>query len=99
MKFEDFKHSLKQTAPQASWSSPLQALWWDGKGNWEAAHDTLQADDSKTSAWVHAYLHRKEGDPANARYWYNRADRAVSTLALEAEWEEISKVLLAEAES
>jgi hypothetical protein len=96
MSIDEFKASLERSAPPAHLSIPLQALWWDGRGNWEKAHDALQADASQSSAWVHAYLHRKEGDNSNARYWYNRAARAVSTLGLEAEWQEISQALLAE---
>ncbi len=75
--------------------APLRALWHDGKGDWEAAHRIAQEDDSRDSAWVHAYLHRKEGDISNARYWYARAGRAAHPGSLEEEWREMARNLLA----
>jgi hypothetical protein len=90
-------NEFKRLEPNAQGLSiPLKALLLDAAGDWEAAHNILQDNDSQTAAWVHAYLHRKEGDAANARYWYNRAARAFPKLPLEAEWEEIATVLLEE---
>jgi hypothetical protein len=91
---------FKRLEPSArGLSIPLKALLLDARGDWEAAHVALQDDDSQAAAWVHAYLHRKEGDAANARYWYNRAARAFPKMPLPAEWEEIATVLLGESEA
>jgi hypothetical protein len=76
-------------------SLPLQALWYDAQGEWEPAHDLAQAAASPEGDWVHAYLHRKEGDPGNARYWYAQAGRPVFTGALDDEWAAIAVELLA----
>jgi hypothetical protein len=73
----------------------LRALWREAKGEWEAAHRIAQEDDSRDAAWVHAYLHRKEGDLSNARYWYARARRAAHAGSLEEEWRNIVSDLLA----
>lgn len=72
----------------------LRALWLDAKGDWEGAHAAAQADGSRDGAWVHAYLHRKEGDAMNAGYWYARAGRPAATGDLRTEWEEIARALL-----
>jgi hypothetical protein len=91
---EDFQGSLHHAAPPAGLPPLLVALWWDGKGQWSRAHEIAQDDDSSNAAWVHAYLHRKEGDTGNAEYWYRRAQRSPSTLPLEEEWKEIVTALL-----
>ena len=95
---EDFQRSLHQAAPPAGLPPLLVALWWDGKGQWSRAHEIAQEDDSPTAdpnaAWIHAYLHRKEGDASNADYWYSRARRSPSTLPHEEEWKEIVTALL-----
>jgi hypothetical protein len=70
-------------------SGPLRALWEDARGNWDRAHEIAQEIDDKTGAWIHAYLHRKEGDEGNAAYWYGRAGQPVAVGTLEAEWEQI----------
>jgi len=75
-------------------SGALAALLQDTAGNWEAAHDAAQADETPAGAWVHAYLHRKEGDLGNAGYWYRRAGRPVAKGELAAEWEQIAGALL-----
>lgn len=89
-----FRASLARPAPPAAIAAPLAALWWDAKGDWTRAHEAAQAGDDAGSAWVHAYLHRKEGDLSNARYWYARAGRPAATGALEAEWAAIAAALL-----
>jgi hypothetical protein len=89
-----FLASLNETRPPAGASLALQALWWDGKGDWDRAHEHAQADPAAAGAWVHAYLHRKEGDLANARYWYSRAGRPPAADSLEAEWRRIAEELL-----
>ncbi len=82
----EFQDSLQSEAPPATLSLPLQALWWDAKGDWARAHECAQADPGPAGAAVHAYLHRKEPDLANASYWYRRAGRAPATGALQDEW-------------
>jgi hypothetical protein len=86
--------SLRDGAPPAAISLPLQALWWDAKGDWAKAHECAQAEPGPTGAAVHAYLHRKEPDLANARYWYNRAGRPPAEGSLEKEWETLAIELL-----
>ena len=82
-------------APPDGLSPPLLGLWWDRRGDWERAHEAVAADEEgREAAWVHAYLHRREGDLGNARYWYRRAGRPASMASLEAEWDEIAAALL-----
>ena len=84
-------------APPDGLSVPLLALWWDRRGDWERAHAIAAEDEEgRDAAWVHAYLHRREGDPDNARYWYRRAARPASAASLEAEWDDIAAALLPE---
>ena len=86
---------LSDPAPPDGLALPLAALWWDRRGDWQRAHDAVAADeDGRAAAWVHAYLHRREGDAGNARYWYRRAGRPVATAPLDAEWDEIAAALL-----
>jgi hypothetical protein len=92
---ERFRAALLRDTPPAGWSRALQALWYQGKGDWERAHQLAQAQDNADGAWVHAYLHRTEGDVANARYWYRRAGREPSTLSLDKEFTAIAAALLA----
>ncbi len=99
MDFEAFKESLEQATPPAGTSSALQALWRQAKGEWHAAHELAQAQDDAVGAWVHAYLHRVEGDLRNAGYWYRRAERPASEKPLAQEWEEIARALLRGRES
>jgi hypothetical protein len=72
----------------------LQAMWYDHQGNWEASHNIAQEINSREGSWVHAYLHRKEGDQSNAMYWYHLAGKNMPSITLEKEWEEIVKALL-----
>ena len=72
----------------------LLALWWDAKGDWERAHEIAQDVSGADGAWVHAYLHRREGDLGNAAYWYRRAGRKVATGDSRVEWEGIVGELL-----
>lgn len=94
MDLSSFRASTLNDAPAASMSLPLQALWWDAKGDWSKAHECAQADHGSDGAAVHAYLHRKEPDLANARYWYNRANRTPATGTLEAEWDALVREFL-----
>ncbi|MEZ5787182.1 MAG: hypothetical protein R3D62_12130 [Xanthobacteraceae bacterium] len=93
----DFRRSLAGRNPPGSLGGPLAALWWAAKGEWDKAHAIAQDDDGADAAWVHAYLHRVEGDLGNARYWYARARRAPAAGPTEAEWEAIVVALLADA--
>jgi hypothetical protein len=95
MNFDLFKQSLLQTEPPINLSLPLKSLWYDAKGDWHTAHDLINDLEDKTSAWVHAYLHRKEGDIGNAGYWYRRAGKQAPTLSLKDEWAELVKSLSA----
>jgi hypothetical protein len=94
MNFETYRASLKSAAPPAESNVYLQSLWHDAKGDWETSHTIIQDVNDKTAAWIHAYLHRKEGDVFNANYWYNKAGRRMPGYTLEKEWEEIVKELL-----
>src|SRR5229473_8476155 len=96
MNLDEFKNSLTLEQPPAGISPCLAALWFDGKGDWEKSHQIAQDIETNDGAWVHAYLHRKEGDPGNARYWYNRAGRSMPEHSLEKEWEELAGTLIQE---
>ncbi len=91
---EEFRKSTAQTQPPVTGSAALQAMWYDAKGDWQQAHTLAQSQDDATGAWVHAYLHRVEGDLSNAGYWYRRANKAVCTEPLADEWEQIVGALL-----
>jgi hypothetical protein len=93
MDVSGFRASLAADAPP-SVSRPLLALWHAAKGDWNRAHETVMDDRTQDGAWVHAYLHRVEGDLGNAGYWYRRAGKTVATVPLDAEWTEISTALL-----
>jgi len=79
-------------------SPELSALWRDRQNQWDAAHTAAQAAGNRDGDWVHAYLHRKEGDPSNAAYWYRRAGRPVAKGTLDEEWTAIARELLARGE-
>jgi len=93
MTLEEFR-GLAGGRPPPGISGALLALHHDARGDWEAAHQSAQAVDTPDGAWVHAYLHRKEGDAGNAGYWYRRAGRRVPACSLESEWEQIACELL-----
>jgi hypothetical protein len=96
MTLDEFRSSLRAApAPPAGLPPLLQALWHDAVGDWDRAHQLAQEVESKAGAWVHAYLHRKEGDASNAAYWYRRAAREVCVDSLEQEWATIANALLA----
>jgi len=91
MDLQLFKQSLSSPQPPSGTSVYLLALWEDGKGNWEQSHNLIQDLTDKTAAWIHAYLHRKEGDIWNADYWYSKAGRKRPSVSLEEEWETITE--------
>jgi hypothetical protein len=98
MTLEQLRASLSQPEPPAVLPPLLAALWWDAKGDWNQAHKIAQAivqtEESTDAAWVHAYLHRKEGDAANSAYWYSRAHQPRCSLPLDEEWKQIVSALL-----
>ncbi len=95
MNLLEFKESLGNTNPPSELGLSLQALWQDAKSGWKAAHELVQEhEDDASCNWVHAYLHRKEGDLANAGYWYRRVNKPVYKNSLEEEWADISTALL-----
>ncbi|MDN3667892.1 hypothetical protein QWY93_00870 [Echinicola jeungdonensis] len=95
MSLDKFQKSIKSDKkPSDDLSVPLQSLWWDGKGDWDKAHDLVNEKSDTASAHVHAYLHRKEGDLSNASFWYRRAGKPISELDLEKEWEQLVVELL-----
>ena len=94
MTLHEFRESLTATEPPVGLTHALAGLWWDGKGNWERAHESAQQDEGVEGSWVHAYLHRKEGDQNNAAYWYRRAGKPMCPESLDAEWLGIARALL-----
>ncbi|MCO5949845.1 hypothetical protein [Mucilaginibacter flavidus] len=81
-----FKTSLNDSEPDAGLTVQLKSLWYDAKGNWDLAHAQVDHLSDPESAWVHAYLHRKEGDTGNADYWYRRAAQRRPAVSLQEEW-------------
>ena len=89
-----FSDSLKQDAPDPQFSPILKSLWYDAKGDWEQAHAQVDQLNDRDSAWVHAYLHRKEGDIWNADYWYARAKKTRPNCSLADEWAQLVEALV-----
>ncbi len=96
MDFAAFRGSLHGEGPPAGLGPALDALWHAAKGDWDAAHRLAQAQHDEAGAWVHAYLHRVEGDLPNADHWYRRAGKPPSSVPLKQEWDEIAGALLGE---
>ncbi len=94
MTLQQFRDSLLGANPPEECGLALAGLWWDAKGDWTKAHESAQQDEGPAGAWVHAYLHRKEGDASNAKYWYQRAGKMMARTSLEEEWNEIAAALL-----
>jgi hypothetical protein len=97
MNLAAFLQSLSDADPPAGLTPALEALWRDARGDFESAHRLAQADEGGAGDWVHAYLHRKEGDAGNAFYWYRRAGKPFSRETLDGEWRSIAAALLAQA--
>ena len=89
MQFDEFINSTKEDAPPQSLSEPLQAMWHARKADWETAHNIAQSISTELGSWIHAYLHRVEGDLSNAGYWYKRAGKPPHSGSTEAEADEI----------
>lgn len=94
MTLDELRATLTSATPPPSVTGALLALWHDAKGNWDAAHRVAQEIEDADGAWVHAFLHRKEGDQSNAAYWYRRAGKPAATSSLDDEWREIATALL-----
>lgn len=94
MTLEQFRVTLAGSVAPEALSPPLRAMWEDAKGHWAAAHAIAQEIGDETGSWIHAYLHRKEGDLGNAGYWYRRAKKPTAHDALEEEWDRIVSALL-----
>ncbi|HEY7287055.1 MAG TPA: hypothetical protein VH497_16515 [Vicinamibacterales bacterium] len=93
MTFDEFRTTLLFDQPPAV-AAPLIAMWHDARGDWHKAHAVAQEIDDEVGAWIHAYLHRKEGDADNAAYWYGRARQPIASDSLDAEWTRITTALL-----
>jgi hypothetical protein len=94
MTLQEFRDSLSLDDPPRDLRLALAALWWDAKGDWAKAHESAQQDEDPAGSWVHAYLHRQEGDAPNAEYWYQRAGKSPARGSLEEEWTEVTASLL-----
>jgi len=94
MTFEQFQQSLSLSLPPSAMSDHLKALWYDAKENWEQSHTIIQDIEDTNAAWIHAYLHRKEGDIWNADYWYSKAGKKRPSTTSEEEWGSIVRKLL-----
>jgi hypothetical protein len=97
MTFADFSRSLRDDQPPATATPALRALWYDGRGDWPAAHAVAQELETAQGSLIHAYLHRKERDLDNARTWYRRAGRTIATASLPDEWKALVEEMLAAA--
>jgi len=94
MDLPTFKESLSAGEPPQAASVYSKALWYDAKDQWDKAHKLIQDVDDKDAAWIHAYLHRKEGDIANADYWYRHAGKKRPPVSIEKEWEDMVNAFL-----
>jgi hypothetical protein len=94
MTFTEFITSLQENEPPKNMSALLKALWYDGKDDWESSHNIAQDIGDNNGSWIHAYLHRKEGDLSNARYWYSRAGKDEPRTSLKEEWESLVKTFI-----
>jgi hypothetical protein len=94
MTVAEFERSLKAGTAPRGLAPALAALWWARKGDWDQAHKIVMDADGRDAAWVHAYLHRVEGDTGNAAYWYRQAKKPAATATLDREWDAIVAALL-----
>ncbi len=96
MTLAEFERSLSAKAPPRGLAPALTALWWAKRGDWDKAHKIVMDDDGRDAAWVHAHLHRVEGDAGNAAYWYRQAKRPAASGRHDAEWTAVAVALLDE---
>jgi hypothetical protein len=87
--FPSFELSLAEDLPPPGLDARALSLWYDAKGDWQQAHSFIQDEEGKDAARIHGYLHRKEGDASNARYWYSRAGCRFPDESLSAEWKNL----------
>ncbi|MEW2922320.1 hypothetical protein AB1A65_12675 [Muricauda sp. ANG21] len=92
--YQVFQETLSLNQPPQDWPEALRALWYDAKGDWDASHDIAQDIPSAIGSWIHAYLHRKEGDKWNAGYWYRQAGKSFPDYSLEEELEVLVKAII-----
>jgi len=94
MTLDEFRETLKNSSAPDGLSPYLLALWYEKNGDWTRAHETVQEIDDSTGAWIHAYLHRREGDQQNSSYWYGQTGKTMPSYSLDQEWDEIAQALL-----
>lgn len=94
--YAEFEEALNLGRPPVNWPDGLKALWFDAKGNWEASHNIAQDMHNNLGSWIHAYLHRKEGDRFNAGYWYRQANKTYPEISLDVELRELVEFVLAD---
>lgn len=94
MDYNTFIKSLNNPAPPAECNKYLKALWFEKNGDWDKAHEIVQDIHTSEGSWIHAYLHRVEGDESNAGYWYFRAKQPFCKLPLKEEWEQLLNYFL-----
>ena len=92
--FKEFKESLALQAPPPDWAETIRAMWFDAKGDWESSHNIAQDMHDSNGSWIHAYLHRKEGDRFNAGYWYRMAGKKFPAVSLEEEQQQLVEYFL-----
>ncbi|MRH99858.1 hypothetical protein GH721_04855 [Kriegella sp. EG-1] len=92
--YSEFQDSLLKQNPPKDWPESLKALWFDAKGDWESSHIIAQDIYNNLGSWIHAYLHRKEGDEFNAGYWYRKAGKPFSKLSFDDELKELVQFVL-----
>ncbi len=92
--YKEFLQTLSDETPIDDWPEALKSLWYDAKGDWEASHNIAQDMHSNMGSWIHAYLHRKEGDESNAGYWYRQAGKFFPNVTLEAEHQEMVEFVI-----
>ncbi|RRQ48286.1 hypothetical protein DZC72_11235 [Maribacter algicola] len=97
--YAEFEVTLSGSQPPPDWPEGLKSLWFDAKGDWEASHDIAQDMHNQLGSWIHAYLHRKEGDRFNAGYWYRKAQRDFPEISLREELKNLVEFIIINANS
>lgn len=92
--YTEFQNTLNSNQPPTEWTEALKSLWFDAKGDWETSHSIAQDIHSELGSWIHAYLHRKEGDEWNSGYWYRQANKPFSKLTLDEELRELVEFVI-----
>ncbi|APQ19176.1 hypothetical protein [Maribacter hydrothermalis] len=93
--YPEFEKSLELSQVPEEWTDGLKAAWYDAKGDWESSHNIAQDMHNTLGSWLHAYLHRKEGDRFNAGYWYRLAKKEYPTITLDEELKSIVDYIIA----